>query len=135
MNTIGQWMHLDSSTKISEEVGFINVDTRDFHCYFDANTPNEYIRDIATKAVDKYLISEEKIIDWILDLKQKTGGNGDWRHIELKNDHGGDRWLKYIWFVRVSDIHFVMMTRAGALLEMDKILDEIDWSNPYIMAE
>ena len=135
MNTIGQWMHLDSSTKISEEVGFINVDTRDFHCYFDAKVPNEYIRDIATKAEDKYLISEEKIIDWILDLKQKTGGNGDWRHIELKNDHGGDRWLKYIWFVRVSDIHFVMMTRAGALLEMDKILDEIDWSNPYIMAE
>lgn len=135
MNTIGQWMHLDSSTEISEEVGFINVDTRDFHCYFDVKVPNEYIRDVATKAEDKYLISEEKIIDWILDLKKKTGGDGDWRHIELKNEHEGDQWLKYIWFVRVSDTHFVMMTRDCNLLEIDKILEEIDWSNPYIMTE
>lgn len=134
MNTIGEWMNLDLSTQISEEVGFINVDTRDFHCYFDVKVPNEYIRDVATKAEDKYLISEKKIIDWILDLKQKTGGDGDWRHIELKTGHG-DRWLKYIWFVRVTWTHFVMMTHTGDLLEMDKILDEIDWSNPYLMAE
>lgn len=135
MNTIGEWMNLDLSTQISEEVGFINVDTRDFHYYFDVKVPNEYIRDVATKAEDKYLISEKKIIDWILDLKQKTGGDGDWRHIELKTGHGGDRWLKYIWFVRVTWTHFVMMTHTGDLLEMDKILDEIDWSNPYLMAE
>lgn len=135
MNTIGEWMNLDPSTVIPEEVGFINVDTRDFHCYFDVEFPNEYIGEIATKVEDKYRISKEKIIDWVLDLKKKTGGDGDWRHIELKNEHGGDRWLKYIWFVRVTQTHFVMMTRTGDLLEMDKILDEIDWSNPYIMTE
>lgn len=132
---IDKWIKFDPSMEITEEVSFINVDTRDFNWFLSKETPNNYTYEIATNADDKYLVSKDDMIEWIGDLKKKTGGDGDWRHIELKNDHGGDRWLKYVWFVRVSDTHFVMMTRTRNLLEMGKILEEIDWSNPYIMTE
>lgn len=132
---IDKWIKFDPSMEITDEVSFINVDTRDFNWFLSKETPNNYTYEIAINADDKYLVSKDDMIEWIGDLKKKTGGDGDWRHIELKNGHGGDRWLKYVWFVRVSDTHFVMMTRTRNLLEMDKILGEIDWSNPYIMTE
>ena len=136
MDTVlNTWTSFDPSMEITDEVSFISVDTRDFHWLLEKETPNEYTKKIAVNADDKYLVSMEDMIEWISDLKKKTGGDGDWRHIELKNGHGGDRWLKYVWFVRVTWTHFVMMTRTCDLLEMDKILDEIDWSNPYIMTE
>lgn len=132
---IDRWIKFDPSMEITNEVSFINVDTRDFHWFLGKDMPNEYTEEIAINADDKYLVSKEKMIDWINDLKMKTGGDGDWRHIELKDGHGGDRWLKYVWFVRVSNTHFAVMTRGCSLLEIDKILEEIDWSNPYIMTE
>lgn len=136
MDTVlNTWTSFDPSMEITDEVSFISVDTRDFHWLLETETPNEYTKEIAMNADDKYLVSMEDMIEWIDDLKKKTGGDGEWRHIELKNGHGGDRWLKYIWFVRVTWTHFVMMTRTCDLLEMDKISDEIDWSNPYIMTE
>lgn len=132
---IDKWLKFDPSMEITDEVSFINVDTRDFHCFLSTETPNKYTEEIAVNADDKYLISKEDMIGWIGDLKEKTGGDGDWRHIELKDGRGGDRWLKYVWFVRVSATHFVMMTQTYNLLEMDKILENIDWSNPYVMTE
>ena len=132
---LNEWIPMEADVVIPDEVQFISVDTRDFHWLLETETPNEYIKKIAVNADDKYLVSIEDMIEWISDLKKKTGGDGDWRHIELKNGHGGDRWLKYVWFVRVTWTHFVMMTRTCDLLEMNKILEEIDWSNPYIMAE
>lgn len=136
MDTIlNTWTSFDPSTEITDEVSFIGVDTRDFHWLLGTEMPNEYTKETAMNADDKYLVSKEDMIEWIKGLKEKTGGDGDWRHIELKDGHGGDRWLKYVWFIRVTWTHFVMMTRTCNLLEMDKILDEIDWSNPYIMTE
>lgn len=136
MDTVlNTWTSFDPSMEITDEVSFISVDTRDFHWLLETETPNEYAKKIAMNADDKYLVSIEDMVEWISDLKKKTGGDGEWRHIELKNGHGGDRWLKYVWFVRVTWTHFVMMTRTCDLLEMDKISDEIDWSNPYIMTE
>ena len=132
---IDRWVKFDPSMEITDEVSFINVDTRDFHWLLGTEIPYEYLKEIAINADDKYLISKKDMIKWINDLKEKTGGDGDWRHIELKDGHGGDCWLKYVWFVRVTWTHFVMMTRTSNLLEMDKILEEIDWSNPYIMTE
>ena len=136
MDTVlNTWTSFDPSMEITDEVSFINVDTRDFHWLLGTEIPYEYLKEIAINADDKYLISKKDMIKWINDLKEKTGGDGDWRHIELKDGHGGDCWLKYVWFVRATQTHFVMMTRTGNLLEMDKILEEIDWSNPYIMTE
>lgn len=136
MDTVlNTWVSFDPSMEITDEVSFINVDTRDFYWLLETETPNEYTKEIAMNADDKYLISKEDMIEWIGGLKKKTGGDGDWRYIELKDVHGGDCWLKYVWFVRVTQTHFVMMTRACNLLEMDKILQEIDRSNPYIMTE
>ena len=132
---IDRWIKFDPSMEITDEVSFINVDTRDFHWLLGTEIPYTYLKEIAINADDKYLISKKDMIKWINDLKEKTGGDGDWRHIELKDGHGGDCWLKYVWFVRVTWTHFVMMTRTGNLLEMDKILEEIDWSNPYTMTE
>lgn len=132
---LNEWIPLSEVSTIPEEVQFINCDTRDFHVFLSTEIPNEYTKEIAVNADDKYLVSIEDMIEWISDLKKKTGGDGDWRHIELKNGHGGDRWLKYVWFVRVTWTHFVMMTRTCDLLEMDKILEEIDWSNPYLITE
>ena len=117
-----RWVKFDPSMEITDEVSFINVDTRGFHWLLGTEIPYTYLKEIAINAADKYLISKKDMIKWINDLKEKTGGDGDWRHIELKDGHGGDRWLKYVWFVRVTWTHFVMMTRTGNLLEMDKIL-------------
>lgn len=132
---LNEWIPLSEVSTIPENVQFINCDTRDFHVFLSTEIPNEYIAEIVTDVDAKYLIATEDIIEWIDDLKKKTGGDGDWRHIELKDGHGGDCWLKYIWFVRVTWTHFAMMSRTYNLLETDKILEEIDWSNPYIMTE
>lgn len=114
-----------------DEVSFINVDTRDFGWIISTDIPNSYAKDIAVQASNEYLVTEEEMIELIKDLKEKTGGNGEWRHIELKSKY----WLKYIWFVRVAQDHYAMMTRECDLLEPGKMLELIDWSNPYLMTE
>lgn len=80
MDTVlNTWTSFDPSMEITDEVSFISVDTRDFHWLLETETPSEYTKETAMNADDKYLVSMEDMIEWISDLKKKTGGDGDWR--------------------------------------------------------
>ena len=129
---LNEWIPLSEVSTIPEEVQFINCDTRDFHVFLSTK-PNSNTEHILTdiNKDSKYCIKEYSILALIKHLKNITGGEGDWRHIQLK-DH---RWLKYIWFTRYDDFHFVVSTREGKLLDPDKIEEMIDFSNPYLMTE
>lgn len=128
---INEWIPLSEVSIIPEKVQFINCDTRDFHVFLstEPSSIKEIFTDI-TKNSD-YCIKEYFIFDFLKKLQKITGGEGEWRHIELKNK----KWLKYIWFTRCDDFHFVVSTREGELLEPDKIEEMIDFSNPYVMTE
>ena len=128
---LNEWIPLRKMTAIPKEVQFINCDTRDFHIFLstEPSSIQEQILANITKNTDRclyYLIPQ--ILKHLQDI---TGGEGDWRHIELKNK----KWLKYIWFIRHDDLHFVVATREGELLDPDKIEEMIDFSNPYLMTE
>lgn len=127
---LNEWIPLIPT--IPEDVQFINCDTRDFHVFLstEPNSNSEHILTDITKD-SKYCIKEYSILALLKHLKDITGGEGDWRHIQLK-DH---RWLKYIWFTRYDDLHFVVSTREGELLEPNKIEEMIDFSNPYLITE
>ena len=128
---LNEWIPLRKMTAIPKEVQFINCDTRDFHVFLstEPSSIQEILADI-TKNSD-YCIKEYSILALLKHLQEITGGEGDWRHIELKNK----KWLKYIWFIRHDDLHFVVATREGELLDPDKIEEMIDFSNPYLITE
>lgn len=129
---LNEWVPLSEVSTIPENVQFINCDTRDFHVFLstEPNSNTEHI--LADVNEDsKYCIRNYSVFALLRHLKDITGGEGEWRHIQLK-DH---RWLKYIWFTRYDDFHFVVSTREGELLEPDKIEEMIDFSNPYLITE
>lgn len=129
---LNEWIPLSEVSIIPEEVQFINCDTRDFHVFLstEPNSNTEHILTDITKD-SKHCIKEYSILALLKHLQEITGGEGDWRHIQLK-DH---RWLKYIWFTRYDGFHFVVSTREGGMLEPDKIEEMIDFSNPYVITE
>ena len=129
---LNEWIPLSEVSTISEEVQFINCDTRDFHVFLstEPNSNTEHILADITKD-SKYCIKEYSILALLKHLQEITGGEGEWRHIQLKDY----RWLKYIWFTRYDDLHFVVATREGELLDPDKIEEMIDFSNPYVITE
>jgi hypothetical protein len=129
---LNEWIPLSEVSTIPEEVQFINCDTRDFHVFLSTE-PNSNTESILTNIDEdsKYCIRNYSVFALLRYLQDITGGEGEWRHIQLK-DH---RWLKYIWFTRYDDFHFVVSTREGELLEPDKIEEMIDFSNPYLMTE
>ena len=128
---LNTWMPLSNADNIPSEVKFINCDTRDFNVFLSTKPSSlqEILADI-TKNSD-YCIKEYSILALLKHLQDIAGGEGDWRYIQLKNQ----KWLKYIWFIRYDDLHFVTVTREGALLEPNKIEEMIDFSNPYLMTE
>lgn len=129
---LNEWIPLSEVSTIPEEIQFINCDTRDFHVFLSTEPNSNTAHILADTTKDsKYCIKEYFIRALLKSLYKITGGEGDWRHIQLK-DH---RWLKYIWFTRYDDLHFVVSTREGELLEPDKIEEMIDFSNPYLMTE
>lgn len=129
---LNEWISLSEVSTIPENVQFINCDTRDFHVFLstEPNSNTEYILADITKD-SKYCITEYSILALLKHLRDITGGEGEWRHLELKNK----KWLKYIWFIRYDDFHFVVSTREGEMLEPNKIEEMIDFSNPYLITE
>lgn len=114
---------------IPNEVTFINVDTRDFHCFLSTKPLQTSVYKCAP---EKYHVFIDMVFELMNDLKERTGGDGEWRHIELKR--GG--WLKYIWFIRISKTHFVMCTRDGkTYIDPLELIDSINWDNPYVKTE
>lgn len=128
------WQPLSEEITISRKIKFINCDTRDFHIILSTKYPTTY-EDFRQKLNEtdytKYLVHKDTIISFLSDLKQKTGGDGDWRHLELQSMY----WLKYIWFVRYDKENFILTTREGKFFSPEQIISEIDWTDPYIMTE
>lgn len=129
---LNEWIPLSEVSYIPQNVQFINCDTRDFHVFLstEPNSNTEHILADITKD-SKHCIKEYSILALLKHLQEITGGEGDWRHVQLKNH----KWLKYIWFTKYDDFHFVVSTREGELLEPNKIEEMIDFSNPYVMTE
>ena len=129
---LNEWIPLSKVSTIPEEVQFINCDTRDFHVFLSTE-PSSIQEQILVDVNEdsKYCIRNYSVFALLRYLQDITGGEGEWRHIQLK-DH---RWLKYIWFTRYDDFHFVVSTREGGMLEPDKIEEMIDFSNPYLITE
>lgn len=129
---LNEWIPLSEVSYIPENVNFINCDTRDFHVIL-STTPRNLIEHVTANVIkdSKYCIKEYFIKGLLKSLYEITGGEGEWRHIQLKDD----RWLKYIWFTRYDNLHFVVSTGNGEMLEPDKIEEMIDFSNPYLITE
>ena len=128
---LNTWQPLCNVSSIPNEVKFINCDTRDFNISMWTDHSIDISQFYKLKQYSDAVINKDQIISFLNDLMDRTGGIGDWRHIELKSKE----WLKYIWFIRIDNDNFLVMTRNCTLINMTNILNKIDWSNPYIMAE
>lgn len=128
---LNTWQPLCNASLIPNEVKFINCDTRDFNISMWTDHSIDISQFHKLKRYSDAIINKDQIIPFLNDLMDRTGGIGDWRHIQLKSNE----WLKYIWFIRIDNDNFLVMTRNCTLINMTNILNKIDWSNPYIMAE
>lgn len=128
---LNTWMPLCKANNIPDEVKFINCDTRDFNISMWSDHNIDISQMSKSPQYLDAIINKDQIIPFLNDLMNRTGGIGDWRHIELKSKE----WLKYIWFVRIDDNNFLVMTRNRTLIDITHVFDKIDWSNPYIMTE
>ena len=124
---LNKWIDFSVNYEIPKEVEFINCDTRDFGCYFSTEK-NSKANEIIKYAPDFCLVSAEFLLFVLNDIYIKSGGKGEWRHLETKDKH----WVKYISFTRFNDTHFIMTTRDGEkYLSPNKLKDIINWENDY----
>jgi hypothetical protein len=129
--TLNNWVPFTQEKQnFPDEVRFINVDTRDFGWILCTEIPSDYVRNTTMDADEKYLITEDGLIDLIKDLKEKTGGEGEWRHLCYKDGS----WLKYIWFIRASDTEFAVYDRYKGFINPNTLKDELDFDNEYCKA-
>lgn len=77
---------------ITPDINIIHVDTRDFH--FTTSI-------MEVKPSNEALIKEEEIIPFLTDLRNRSGGEVEWRLLKFENyrDCSG-AWCKYLRFYR-----------------------------------
>lgn len=138
---LNNWTPFEPGFIVFDEVNFISVDTRDFHvlCVTDEiynltsgpmcayenfmHRSNEFKRLHSTSA--------ESLPFLIQFLFDKTGGEGDWRHLTYKKS---GRWLKYIWFIRINETEFAVCDSERNFIDPTKLKDILDFDNEYSQA-
>ena len=133
------------NAKVADSVETISCDTRDFAIGWDFKRPEPFKRadcglEIRTNeglarmrrlkdspALSDYLIEATKIVPWLKQVCEKSGGfDEDWRYLTAKVD-GCTNWdIKYIRFVRHDTEHFMVCNAYWYPVKWNKILDNMD---------
>ena len=97
------WIELDKVNYDNPEIKQIHCDTRDFCTYTDTQQYDE-IPNLKTvlKYKDRFFWTLDEIKETLIDLKQRSGGDKDWRFLSFKrrtDEFVGGGWeFKYLRF-------------------------------------
>lgn len=133
---LNTWTPFVPASIIPDEVKFVNVDTRDFHWLLytgHLSTPTlkpvyEKFMQLSDDDKRRYVTTAESMTFLIQYIYDKTGGAGEWRHLCYKNS---GRWLKYIWFIRVSDTEFAVYDRDRNFIDPNSLKDILNFDDEY----
>ena len=114
----------------------LRIDTRDFHaikCGDDFNGAHDYSTQIKTalKLPDYKLYFRDELHKAIREMKEKSGGDHTWRHIDLPGVSDSTGWnLKYLNIHKIAvkeQEKFLLLTNHGSIIGFAE-LDRIDYS-------
>lgn len=92
------WISIEQIV-ISGDINIIHCDTRDFHCLMRedfVDTSDGKNRQISRVFYKKeYQMPESEVKEFLLNLKNISGGDAGWRMLSFNGVDDGD-WLKYI---------------------------------------
>lgn len=138
---LNNWTDFVIGTTIPAEVNFINLDTRDFQWFlstFDLDEMDEvqnaynYFMMQSDDFKRRHSTTMESLSFLVQFLYERTGGEGDWRHLCYKKSGG---WLKYIWFIRVNENEFAVYDRDRTFIDPTTLKDILDFDSEYAQAD
>lgn len=114
------WVNVDQLTK--DNLSSIIIDTRGFNFMKLGKIQDDYSK-IINESPERFLRSADYVINWILHLKEVTGGDRPWRLLSMDLD-GCRLWkLKYICIVE-TDKGYLLTNSDGDALEWDLLTDD-----------
>lgn len=122
---LNKWQDLLPGMTIPDDVKFINIDTRDFHCYYATELPTGFTNNTPGD-VTWSKVSASNVYLLISDLRKAWQEHN--RHmLILKEPYG--HWLKYIWLRREDDGQFSVWNRnfSKPLNIVVGLADLINW--------
>jgi len=87
-----------------------NIDTRDFHCGYSFKTETRADLPILMKYKSRFTFTTQELKDTINKLYIDSGGEGEWRLLNLKSNDSRVRYwnLKYLRIERITDDKFIV---------------------------
>ena len=127
------WKHLFEVDFNSEHTLYWVIDTRDFHVNCISNhymNKPEGLPDLEKlkKYPNRFFSDPDKMKRILINLYEKSGGEGEWRFISFKNQHKKktDNWqLKYL-FVFKTDYGLLICDKDKKAVRKDLFEEEID---------
>jgi hypothetical protein len=104
MNIENKWVKLED-VEFNNSLMAISCDTRDFHC----NCYSENISPV--QLTSGYEFTIEKVKEILLNLKEKSGGEGKWRMLSFEKGDSGWDW-KYIRVLKTKSGNYGISPRS-----------------------
>lgn len=144
IDIFNNWFKLTKDFIILDTIQEISCDTRSFHIICNNVEPNLYLNNLyqeyktnafynTIKLINiykkkniplQYLIDKNKIVEFLLKIKDISGGDINWRFLEAdyKNLTGWD--IKYIRFIRKNKDSFIVYNNRNIPIDYNKIIEK-----------
>lgn len=118
-----EWNYIDDIVHISDNIEEIHVDTRDF-CILLKTENSEDLNKLkvfnllcSNKVVEKFLINQNEILNFIKEIEVISGGKGEWRFLNFATIDDTMGWLKYIRMYRYNDEQFIVCNSQSKAID------------------
>lgn len=116
-----QWVHYTKIDWNDEKFNFFSIDTRDFHCGYN----NAVHKNLSTlkNTITIFFHTEQEVKDLLNRLFKESGGDGEWRMIDLQTVKN---WrLKYIRIYR-TEFGFLVCDSYSYALRKSILAEKVD---------
>lgn len=124
INKMNEWKYIDEYESLPN-TDFIHCDTRDFHIIcvnnkgYKRETRLELKRINTQSMFSDCLFTKDEILKILKDLENRSGGKGNWRHIQIDDIH----WLKYIRFIKWNDDKYLAYANDDCKILSHELLE------------
>jgi hypothetical protein len=111
-----------------------NIDTRDFHCGYLFKNETRADLPILMKYKSRFTFTTQELKDTINKLYIDSGGEGEWRLLNLKSNDSRVRYwnLKYLRIERITDDKFIICNSEHKAIPKQFFMDyEVDMEHLY----
>lgn len=132
---VDNWIDITKVDKIPDDVTMVHIDTRDWHGIMKAspidwknkegsiNLPRIYDATRFTKD-NRFRIPSDDLLKLIKNLKEWTGGDGEWRMFNLLSTRTPSGWFKYIRCYRVPGEDSFVVTDGNSAIRISEFRED-----------